>query len=391
MFESIVLRHSESGDAVSAGQLAEALLYYQKVHLIIDQGTLRSLVKQIGIDHLLSLLRRPDFSAVHCEEMLGTQTSAVQAFSFAAFTFTGNQSVGTLKKRVDRVQFELEKMGVPRRQARKKAEIFTEKVPARKLSGDHFVNGGIPEAAKQDLLNEEFRLAAVKCTIASIPGGYNIENDLKFDVMDSDIGLHIFTNINLEEINHRRTTISPSLGPVTVAHILSNILDYRADVALASYYGGDFCTSEATSSILRYRHAELFRRTSLNKEAQQQFSEVILPDSPSLSEIIDSGERSFDEFLLLLDKAEKFKTWLNTVSPDESLVRTYLRDVTSEGWFQNLPAKTIRYLFTLALDATNPVAGIAVGIADTFLLEKLLGGWKPNHFINTRLAPFIGE
>ncbi len=393
MFDSIVLRRSENGNPISAGNLAEALLYYQKVHLIIDRGTLCSLVKQIGIDTLLTLLKRPGFSAVHCEEMLATHTHKIgvlEAYSYIAFTVTGDKTVGTLKKRVERVQFELEQIGIPRSQARRKANIFTERVPSRKLSGDNFIKGGIPAAAKQDLLNSEFVLAALKCTIACIPGGYQTGNDLKFDVIDSGTGLHVFTNIDLDRINRRQST-SSTLEPITVAHLLSKILDYRADLALASFYGGDFYTSEATSSILRSRHAELVRRSSLNKESQQKFSEVIFPDSPCLSEIIDSGERSFDEFLLLLDKAEKFKTWLNTVSPDESLVSTYFKEVTSEGWFQRLPAKTIRYLFTLALDATNPVAGLAFGMIDTFLLEKMLGGWRPNHFITTRLAPFIGE
>jgi len=40
MFEHIVLRRTEGGLPISVGQIAEALLYYQKVHLFIDRGTL---------------------------------------------------------------------------------------------------------------------------------------------------------------------------------------------------------------------------------------------------------------------------------------------------------------------------------------------------------------
>lgn len=50
MFESIVLRKSETGQNISAGQIAEALLYYQKVHLVLCTGTLIKLLKQIGIN-----------------------------------------------------------------------------------------------------------------------------------------------------------------------------------------------------------------------------------------------------------------------------------------------------------------------------------------------------
>ncbi|PIY00693.1 MAG: hypothetical protein COZ23_07045, partial [Hydrogenophilales bacterium CG_4_10_14_3_um_filter_58_23] len=121
----------------------------------------------------------------------------------------------------------------------------------------------------------------------------------------------------------------------------------------------------------------------------QQFTEVVLPDSPSLAEVIDSGERSFDEFLSLLDRAARFKDWLKAVNPDEDLIRTYMRDVSSEGWIQRLPAKSLRYILTVALDATNPAVGLASGFIDNFVIEKLFSGWRPNHFVSGKLSPFV--
>jgi hypothetical protein len=42
---------------------------------------------------------------------------------------------------------------------------------------------------------------------------------------------------------------------------------------------------------------------------------------------------------------------------------------------------------------TSPAAGAAVGVglsaADTFLLDKLLKGWKPNQFVEGPLKEFI--
>jgi len=166
-------------------------------------------------------------------------------------------------------------------------------------------------------------------------------------------------------------------------------LDARADLALASFYGGDFVTSAVTSSIIQVRHAELLRRSKLNEDSRQQFTEVVLPDSPSLAEVIDSGERSFDDFLRMLDRAARFKDWLKAVNPDEDLIRTYMRDVSSEGWVQRLPAKSLRYVLTLALDATNPVVGLFSGFVDNFVVEKLLAGWRPNHFVSGKLSQFV--
>jgi len=41
----------------------------------------------------------------------------------------------------------------------------------------------------------------------------------------------------------------------------------------------------------------------------------------------------------------------------------------------------------------SPATGLAVGAAssaaDTFLLDKLLKGWRPNHFVDGKLKPFL--
>jgi hypothetical protein len=90
-----------------------------------------------------------------------------------------------------------------------------------------------------------------------------------------------------------------------------------------------------------------------------------------------------------LDCAARFKDWLKAVNPDEDLIRTYMRDVSSEGWIQRLPAKSIRYVLTLALDATNPAVGLVSGFVDNFVVDKLLSGWRPNHFVSGKLSPFV--
>jgi hypothetical protein len=42
------------------------------------------------------------------------------------------------------------------------------------------------------------------------------------------------------------------------------------------------------------------------------FQDIHLHDSRAIREAINSGEYTFDEFMLVLDKAAKFKDWLQT-------------------------------------------------------------------------------
>lgn len=392
MFDHIVLRRATGGLPISAGYIAEALLYYQKLHLFIDRGTLFHLIKQLGFSRILALLSRPEVSAVYCEEMLGTRTDSVgvsQYHNFMAFTLSGHKDVGEIKSPVDRLKYELERQGIPKKEAKQFSGAFLQRVPLRKFSGNYFLDGGIEAAAKRDLLDIEFAKQAIRQAISVTPGGYTVGDDLKLEVIESDLGFFIFTNIDLKGINKQRSLASPPIEPLTIAHLLTNLLDARADLALASFYGGDFVTSAVTSSIIQARHSEFLRRSNINDASRRQFVEVVLPDSPSLAEVIDSGERSFDEFLLLLDRAGRFKDWLKKVNPDEDLIRSYMRDISSEGWIQRLPAKSLRYMLTVALDATNPVAGLVAGFMDNFVVEKLFSGWRPNHFVSGRLGQFI--
>lgn len=105
--------------------------------------------------------------------------------------------------------------------------------------------------------------------------------------------------------------------------------------------------------------------------------------------MLDSGQRTFKEFLAFLDKADRFKGWMKQVNPDEGLVATYIKDVSTKGWVESLEGKTLRYILTTALGATGPLAGLVGGFIDTFLLDRLIQGWRPNHFVDSRYAPFL--
>ncbi len=392
MFDQVVLRRAEGGAPVSAGQVLEALLFYQHVHLVLDTGTLFGLVRQIGPGSLLELLQRPDVSAVYCEERLATHTETIgvsQLHTFVALTLAGHQDRGGLNSPAARLQFELERLPINTSVAKSFAKRFLDKVPLRRFSSQHFSKEGIPAAARRDLGDHAFIRGAVQRIVANVPGGYDLGDSFRFEVIDTAIGAHVFHNIDLTAINHRRSTLSRTGDPITIATILSHILDARADLVLASFYGGDFITSSATSQVIRLRHEELLRRTSLNSEARDGFLEVVLPDMPALAHVVDTEQRTFGEALRLVTQAAQFKRWLKSVGPDENLLQTYVREIGAQPWIQGLPAKTLRYVFTLAAGAAHPLAGVAAEVADNFLVERFLGGWRPNHFVANKLGPFV--
>ena len=94
--------------------------------------------------------------------------------------------------------------------------------------------------------------------------------------------------------------------------------------------------------MVRWRQAHWFERADLNREAREQFSELVLADYPSVRDVIDSGARSFAEFLKLLNKAQKFKTWLARTTPDQKLVSQYIEALKTDTWADKALVKALR-------------------------------------------------
>ncbi|MDD2178767.1 hypothetical protein OIN59_15115 [Acidovorax sp. D2M1] len=392
MFEHIVLRRSEAGTPVSAGQIAQALLFYKKVHVILDVGSFRTLIGSVGPEGLLALLARPDFSAVYSEETLATVTNVVgpmKVHTFDAMTVTGHETVGIRKSTAERIEFHLNRQGITGRRAKEFTRRFLQYVPVRKLTGDHFRSGGLIEAARQDLRDAEYVHAAVRRILSLLPEGGDPGTGLKFEVLETELGNYVFENIDFGSINGRRAQQVPPLEPLTVAHILNQLQEARTDLELAAHYGGDFVTSTTTSGVIQVRHEALLRRTGINLAAQQTFLEVTLPDMPMIAELIDSGERSFADFMRLYERSVKFKQWLSAATPDTGLVREYLLAASSQDWIRTSEAKLIRYLFTGAVSLVDPTLGVAAGLTDKFFVDKIFAGWRPNHFVDGKLKPFL--
>jgi hypothetical protein len=66
-----------------------------------------------------------------------------------------------------------------------------------------------------------------------------------------------------------------------------------------------------------------------------------------------------------------------------------MREINSEPWVQGMKAKTLRYALTTDLGSAGTVPGPITGFVDTFVLDKLLPSWKPNHFADKKLTPFM--
>lgn len=410
MFEKVVIRRSQTGPAFTLGEIAEALLFYQHVHLVLDHWSLNALIKGLGPQGLLKLLERQEISAFYAEDMFLTQTDLVGSrpwHKFHTIAIAGSPSEKPRDTPRGRLEVMLTIMGLPKKEARRFSERLAEHLRIRRLSSDYFVKGGLQKVAHADVLNPEFSREAVRRVLAGTVGFESFAADVEFEAIaaNTPIGdfpnvpsFSLWTNIDFGVGNSRRRALNPTLEAVQEATLLNSIVEARADVAIAAFYGGDFHTSSINSDIVRLKCADLLKRSGISASELSQFRDIVLEDYPRIRDVVDSGSRTFDEFLKLLDKSsDRFRRWIHNTSPDANLVSEYLKEVTNEGWIAKLPGKSVRYVLgqilnvaTLAMSpATGVAAGAAYSAADTFLLDKLFKGWRPSHFVDGKLKPFL--
>lgn len=395
MFEKIVLKRSIDGPAISLGELAEALLFYQRVHLVLDHSTLGHLIEHIRMEGLLRLLERKNVTAVYCEETLGVSTTKVGIFEYhvpIGFYLSGDITGAVANNRRERLCLTLARYGYDKKQQERLAAIFMAKVPLKRLTSDDFVKGGVLKATVRSLTDAPYLQAATRKIVENTVGAEDVRHDFKFELFESEQEFIVATDLDFDSINTNRARFAPALDRITKASLLTEILAAITDTHLAAFYGGELYTSLISSEVIKVRHEMLLKRIGIDRHELDNFQEIVLPNSPSLSEVINSGERTFDDFLLVLDKSHKFREWIGSVSPDANIVSEYLNSITSVGWINSVKGKILRYVLGGAVGAsTGDLGGLVIGAADSFLVDRIFGGWRPSHFISRSYGPFVGE
>jgi hypothetical protein len=153
-----------------------------------------------------------------------------------------------------------------------------------------------------------------------------------------------------------------------------------------------------TLGRIRLKHFEFLQRRDANKSETEQFREMVVPAFPSIREVINAGERSFSDFLVLLDQVDKFKSWLQKSNPDVGLVQNYHHAATEHTWADKIPTKATRFCVAaglgLAIEALAPsgfgaAAALSVHGLDALYLDRLIKGWRPNQFIEGPYTEFV--
>ena len=391
MFESICIRNQSPSDVkIDLGFLAEAMLFYSDVLVIAREQMIEQLVKGCGPEILLELLQAGHLRLSYEYELTGIQTrnsgSSHERHSGVRI-HSPNHALQHIAPKV------FEEVTGKSGKGRRLANRFSKRVETINRGSDALSDLG------SDVLDKPYVQSLVRQLIQYHAPEYKPPSPLVFEVYEDGKEYAIETNIDFSEVNKSyHLHIPASHSSMTQASLLNYILTARDNLCFASTLNADLALDPVNSQVLVTKVNGILDRYNRNLSQLSTFQDFLFDDGRAIGEAINSGQRSFKELLKLLERADKFRTWLKAKPPDVNLAKEYFREVTKSSWVDKLAGKSFRWaLFTgagLVFDAMGAGgAGTAIGLglsaADSFILDRIIKGWKPNQFIEGPLQRFV--
>jgi hypothetical protein len=379
----VVVDRALSGEhQVDVGRLAEDLVFYGEVRMQVGRGELVELVSGVGPEALLELMSRGVLKVAYANNVISVSAAKDGVISLYQPVLVGAEHMA-----LERAANDVFKQAEPDEPlANKLARRFIE------LAEDRPHDVKICDATR-DFLDDPEAVEGAVATILSADGGLPADHPkIRFRPARQEGGrFTIDTNIAFDELNDG---VHLARGPLDPARLIAFFAGARSKLMLASEEIADLDTNAIDAALLTAQVDELVTRRARSVEGLFRFQEMTLGQGNAVAEAINGGKRSFKELLVVLDKAQRFREWLRDQEPEAKLLHEYYRKVTEQTWVRTLEGKVYRWLLAAASGAAiagSPglVVGAAMGALDTFLVDRLAAGWRPNQFVDGALRKFV--
>ncbi|MGJ5814514.1 hypothetical protein [Paludibaculum fermentans] len=386
MFESICLGRPGQFTTAGLGLLAECLLYYRQVHLVLDHQGFKSLVRLCGPDTLLGLVLDGHLDVIYQENRLGVATKTianVDQHSFIAFEAPRYAA----QNHVPAVLEEL--LGKPGK-ARRIGSRILQRLTVRKYD---------PSRSHEwlaDIEGTTYTDQVASALLETLAPSYRTPKAVEFRVHSESGSYVVATNIDFAAANeiYRRANPDSTLTP---ALILSYLYEGIANVVTGAEHASELVTEPFEALLSTHKIGRIIDNATRSTGNIERFQEFVLP-TRSVGQVIASGERNFEDLRHLINKAAEFREWTHKMSDDADILREYVAACSSLSWLDKLPNRMLKYLLFssigLGIGLTvaglpGALAGFSLNAVDSFLFDKLVSGWKPSQFIGGSLVPFV--
>jgi hypothetical protein len=350
----------------TAGTLAESLIFYNKTHLILDPGSFAEALRYCGYENLKELIRAGALNIKYSKHALGGGNYKDNTYLISAFSSDEHKKNKIIKKAVEEVHGR-------NIQARNMATHLNRIIPYHDYS-DEYIR----------LLKKELHdIENLKSAITIVSNGQFQPDDIQ--ITSEQIRQHFYnieSNVDKETINDAVFLISTGSASIYDAEINDSGL----------------VTNSKISNYSESKLNRIIKQRSRQEGKINIFHEMILPEYIDLKGTIDSGAKSFSEFMEVWREAQQFKSWLTEEAPPSELITAYVRKIGERTWLDSVPTKNMRWLLFAGIGTffggeIGGVLGTTVGLGvdyfDDLILNKLINNWKPNQYIEGEYRDFL--
>lgn len=378
MFDTINVHFGDF--SYTYGDLAEALLFYDHVNLVIRRECLSYFILNVGLNNIIELGNRgmrivvpQDILCLHpCNDgfRIGTipmeEVDMKHDFLASAIGWRNSHiSNRELEKEIERFYFMCKMKQIKNADTINMMETiaspFLNKYLMKMLSSYN---------AEEVLVNKGFRYQ------------FYYENGVLY--LDSNHKSRRFNALD------RKCDFRELLYPTS---FLLKIASALSDLKFGAEQSATMMLPESASLVATIKVNDILDTYNRENENIKVVQKLVNPHYYSIAEAINSRKRSFGDLIKLLDKSAKFKEWKKCISDEKSFIEEYSAAVELENkWSENSAVKIGRWILTSgigALSVVGPILGPLASGFDSFLVYKLLQKWSPNQFLKDEVRAFV--
>lgn len=422
MFDSIMVRRTSplsTEDHLDLGHLAEAMLFYRHVYLILTRQSMPQLIRQCGPELAVELVENTNLKGVRIDKDVavptlnaGTENERYGSpVTFKVVSAPGpislpSETVRSSEEEILRLPDEA--MIVKRFQEATGKDGKGRRLANRFLSKTgllDFPAASLQESLSSDWLDGSFIRQALAVAIAELAPSYTLPSNIDVQLVQSGDGYYQFDS-NLDWSAIRQASASPDY-PLTGGLLLCCIANMRQNLYFSSQFSSSIAQDPMGEGLTRAKCVDLTAALDYQQAKIVGFQEVIVHGLTDIREAINSGSCSFREFLELLNEADSFRKWLDSQEPNADLIREYYRELNKKRVMKSPVVKHLRWLIPVTVGLSPVVPGAAAIVpdlsvvgpslaavltaADQFVLERFAKGWKPEIFVDDKLRPFVSS
>ena len=358
MFSQVTMHRGLTRNRFDVGLLAESMLFYRDILLLLDRGSLQALLENLGADTILRLTDEFGLKLSYHREIFATLTNTVNGTSIN--NFTDITIGGRPEKKIRHYRDEIEEVITRVLGKNRMTRLFVKSL-LKRISNHAMTNTDktqLIESAREDIRDPSYLKFCLHGAASTLAPTASINPNWRFGIIDMGVdGFAIDTNVDFGYLNSEYKKVrGQEEGGLTPAHIATYAFDARADSYFASTYMSGYVCDVMSSMLMKRKFVDLIRRRERDAAEIDLFQDKVLPEGRKVREAINSGEVPFASIFPVLENGRKFKGWLETRNPDESLLKEYFHEIAKTSWIENLPVKVFRWITTGGLSIAAGVA-----------------------------------